>query len=99
MHAAASIKEKYASNRRLNIAGKKHEKNAPTDGWDCTRHTQDRNRCSPAVNDSILSRVTLRYLAVGLEVSLDVFNGRGRRQTTHEHLLGPRHHLTLITVT
>jgi len=43
--------------------------------------------------------VTSRYLAVGLEVSLDVFNGRGRRQTTHEHLLGPCHHLTLITVT
>ena len=39
------------------------------------------------------------YLAIGLEVGLDVVDGGRRRQTTHKHLLGARHHLQQDTVT
>ena len=46
-------------------------------------------RCSPTVTPRDRA-----HLAVGLEVGLDVVDGRRRRQTADEHLLGPRHHLS-----
>jgi len=49
-----------------------------------------------ALRDDSGVSVTLGYLAVRLEVSLDIFNGRRRRQAAHEHLLSPRHHLTCL---
>ena len=44
--------------------------------------------------DAVHNDNAVSYLAVWLKVSFYVFNGRRRWQATHEHLFGPRHHLT-----